>query len=64
MAASTETRKVCSMADTYYLRDCTLHDTIGPVALWAAAHLMLHITQRHDSGSCSGAMWMAGTTMC
>ena len=38
----TETRKVCSLADTYYL-PVTLHDTIGPVALWAAAHLMLHI---------------------
>ena len=38
----TETRKVCSLADTYYL-PITLHDTIGPVALWAAAHLMLHI---------------------
>jgi len=38
----TETRKICSLADTYYL-PVTLHDTIGPVALWAAAHLMLHI---------------------
>ena len=38
----TETRKICSMADTYYL-PITLHDTIGPVALWAAAHLILHI---------------------
>jgi galactonate dehydratase len=38
----TETRKICSLADTYYL-PITLHDTIGPVALWAAAHLMLHI---------------------
>lgn len=38
----TETRKICSMADTYYL-PITTHDTIGPVALWAAAHLMLHI---------------------
>jgi L-alanine-DL-glutamate epimerase-like enolase superfamily enzyme len=38
----TETRKVCSLADTYYL-PVTLHDTIGPVALWAAAHMMLHI---------------------
>jgi L-alanine-DL-glutamate epimerase-like enolase superfamily enzyme len=38
----TETRKVCSLADTYYL-PITLHDTIGPVALWAAVHLMLHI---------------------
>jgi L-alanine-DL-glutamate epimerase-like enolase superfamily enzyme len=38
----TETRKICSLADTYYL-PVTLHDTIGPVSLWAAAHLMLHI---------------------
>jgi len=38
----TETRKICSLADTYYL-PITLHDTIGPVALWAAAHMMLHI---------------------
>jgi galactonate dehydratase len=38
----TEARKICSLADTYYL-PVTLHDTIGPVALWAAAHLMLHI---------------------
>ena len=38
----TETRKVCSHADTYYL-PITLHDTIGPVGLWAAAHMMLHI---------------------
>jgi L-alanine-DL-glutamate epimerase-like enolase superfamily enzyme len=38
----TETRKICSHADTYYL-PITLHDTIGPVALLAAAHLMLHI---------------------
>jgi L-alanine-DL-glutamate epimerase-like enolase superfamily enzyme len=38
----TETRKVCSLADTYYL-PITLHDTIGPVALCSAAHLMLHI---------------------
>ncbi|MBC7813909.1 MAG: mandelate racemase/muconate lactonizing enzyme family protein [Burkholderiales bacterium] len=37
-----ETRKICSMADTYYL-PVTSHDTIGPVALWSAAHLMLHI---------------------
>jgi galactonate dehydratase len=37
-----ETRKICSMADTYYL-PITSHDTIGPVALWSAAHLMLHI---------------------
>ena len=38
----TETRKICSLADTYYL-PITSHDTIGPVALWSAAHLMLHI---------------------
>jgi galactonate dehydratase len=38
----TETKKICSMADTYYL-PITLHDTIGPVALWAATHMMLHI---------------------
>jgi galactonate dehydratase len=37
-----ETRKICSLADTYYL-PITSHDTIGPVALWSAAHLMLHI---------------------
>jgi galactonate dehydratase len=38
----TETRKICALADTYYL-PVTLHDTIGPVALWSAAHMMLHI---------------------
>lgn len=38
----TETRKICALADTYYL-PITSHDTIGPVALWSAAHLMLHI---------------------
>jgi len=38
----TDTRKICAMADTYYL-PVTLHDTIGPVALWAAAHMMLHV---------------------
>jgi L-alanine-DL-glutamate epimerase-like enolase superfamily enzyme len=38
----TEGRKVSSLADTYYL-PVTSHDTIGPIALWAAAHLMLHI---------------------
>ncbi|MBS1850096.1 MAG: mandelate racemase/muconate lactonizing enzyme family protein [Acidobacteria bacterium] len=38
----TETRKICSLADTYYL-PVTLHDTIGPVALWASAHMMLHV---------------------
>lgn len=38
----TEGRKISSMADTYFL-PVTSHDTIGPVGLWAAAHLMLHI---------------------
>ncbi len=38
----TETRKIAALADTYYL-PITCHDTIGPVALWSAAHLMLHI---------------------
>jgi galactonate dehydratase len=38
----TETRKICSLADTYFL-PITLHDTIGPVGLWAATHMMLHI---------------------
>jgi galactonate dehydratase len=38
----TETRKICSMADSYSL-PITSHDTIGPVALWSAAHLMLNI---------------------
>ncbi len=38
----TDTRKICAMADTYYL-PVTLHDTIGPVALWTAAHMMLHV---------------------
>jgi L-alanine-DL-glutamate epimerase-like enolase superfamily enzyme len=38
----TETRKVCALADTYYL-PVTLHDCIGPVALWSAAHMMLHV---------------------
>jgi len=37
-----ETRKIAALADTYYL-PITSHDTIGPVALWSAAHLMLHI---------------------
>ncbi len=37
-----ETRKICALADMYYL-PVTLHDTIGPIALWSAAHLMLHI---------------------
>lgn len=38
----TEGRKIAAMADTYML-PVTCHDTIGPVALWAATHLMLHI---------------------
>lgn len=38
----TEGRKIASLADTYYL-PVTCHDTIGPVALWAAVHFMLHI---------------------
>ena len=37
----TEGRKIAAMADTAYL-PLTCHDTIGPVALWAAAHLMLN----------------------
>ncbi len=37
-----EGRKIASYAATYYL-PITTHDCIGPVALWAAAHLMLHI---------------------
>lgn len=37
-----ETRKICSQADTYYL-PVACHDCIGPVALWSAAHLMLHV---------------------
>ena len=36
----TEGRKIAAMADTAYL-PLTCHDTIGPVALWAASHLML-----------------------
>ncbi len=38
----TEARKISIFADTYYL-PITTHDCIGPVALWAAAHLMMHI---------------------
>lgn len=37
----TETRKIVAQADTYYL-PFTTHDTIGPVALWSAAHLAAH----------------------
>jgi L-alanine-DL-glutamate epimerase-like enolase superfamily enzyme len=38
----TEGRKIASLAETHYL-PITSHDTIGPIALWSAAHLMLHI---------------------
>lgn len=38
----TEGRKIASHADTYYL-PVTCHDTIGPIALWAAVHFLLHI---------------------
>jgi L-alanine-DL-glutamate epimerase-like enolase superfamily enzyme len=38
----TEGRKIAALADTYYL-PVTTHDCIGPVALWANAHLMMHI---------------------
>ncbi len=38
----TEGRKIASLADTYYL-PVTCHDTVGPVALWASVHFMLHI---------------------
>jgi L-alanine-DL-glutamate epimerase-like enolase superfamily enzyme len=38
----TEGRKVAAMADTAFL-PFTCHDTIGPVALWAATHMMLHV---------------------
>ena len=37
-----ETLKICALADSHYL-PITSHDTIGPVALWSAAHVMLHI---------------------
>lgn len=37
----TEGRKVAAMADTALL-PFTCHDTIGPVALWAASHLLLN----------------------
>jgi L-alanine-DL-glutamate epimerase-like enolase superfamily enzyme len=37
----TEGRKISDLADTHYL-PMTTHDTVGPVALWAAAHLALH----------------------
>ena len=38
----TEGREIATYADTYFL-PITTHDCIGPVALWAAAHLMMHI---------------------
>jgi len=38
----TEVRKIATLADTYYL-PITLHDCIGPVALWASTHLMMHL---------------------
>ena len=37
-----ETRKICHLAETYLL-PITSHDCTGPVALWSALHLMLHI---------------------
>jgi galactonate dehydratase len=37
----TEGRKVAAMADTAML-PFTCHDTIGPVALWAATHIMVN----------------------
>lgn len=37
----TEARKIMNMADTYNL-PVTTHDTVGPVAVFAAAHLALH----------------------
>ncbi len=37
----TETRKIADLADAYCL-PITTHDTVGPVALWAGAHLALH----------------------
>ena len=36
-----EARKIAALADTHYL-PITTHDTVGPVALWAGAHLALH----------------------
>lgn len=38
----TEARKVAAMADTAML-PFTCHDTIGPVALWASAHLLMSV---------------------
>jgi galactonate dehydratase len=37
----TEGQKIADLADTHYL-PITTHDTVGPVALWAAGHLALH----------------------
>lgn len=37
----TEGRKIADLADTHYL-PVTTHDTVGPVALWAGAHLCMH----------------------
>jgi len=37
----TEARKIINMADTYHL-PVTTHDTVGPIAVFAAAHLALH----------------------
>ncbi|HEY8287084.1 MAG TPA: mandelate racemase/muconate lactonizing enzyme family protein [Chloroflexota bacterium] len=37
----TEARKIAILADTHYL-PITTHDTVGPVALWAGAHLALY----------------------
>ncbi len=38
----TETRRICALADSYFL-PVTTHDAIGPVSLRSAAHLMLHV---------------------
>ncbi len=38
----TEARKIANLADTFYL-PVTTHDCTGPIALWASAHLMMHI---------------------
>ena len=45
-----EGRKIAAMADTAYL-PLTCHDTIGPVALWAATHLMLNAPNAPDHGN-------------
>ena len=41
MGGLTEARNIAVLADTHYL-PLTTHDTVEPVALWAAAHLALH----------------------